>query len=143
MLASKGVDTEKMWKDVARSLDDIDAISKGLNEKLKLHDAQGNRNTNISFEILRWRGLLRHTGYLMEHQNKNLSYNMYGEPLSPDITNISENAKIKMKDYYEIMEMEGRVSRGKMSPLNVMPDKEIDELLYEYEESNQFLEDED
>ena len=36
MLASKGVDTEKMWKDVARSLDDIDLISKSLNEKLKL-----------------------------------------------------------------------------------------------------------
>ena len=48
-----------------------------------------------------------------------------------------------MKEYYEIMEMEGRDSRGKISPLNVMPDKEIDELLYEYEESNQFLQDED
>ena len=66
MLASKGVGTEKMWKDVARSFDNI----------------------------LRWRGLLHHTGYLMEHQNKNLSY-VYGEPLSPDIINISENAKIK------------------------------------------------
>ena len=122
MLTSKGVDKEKMWKDVARSLDDIVAISKDLNEKLKLHDVQGDRNTDISFEILRWRGLLCHTGYLIEHQNKNLSYNMYGEPLSPDIINISENAKIKMKEYYEIMETEGTVSRGKMSSLNVMPD---------------------
>ena len=57
----------------------------------------------------------------MEHQNKNLSCNVYSEPLNPDIINISENAKIKMKEYYEIMEMEGRVSRGKMSPLNVIP----------------------
>ena len=122
MLASKGVDKEKMWKDVARSLDDIVAISKDLNEKLKLHDVQGDRNTDISFEILRWRGLLCHTGYLIEHQNKNLSYNMYGEPLSPDVINISENAKIKMKEYYEIMETEGTVSKGKMSSLNVMPD---------------------
>ena len=121
MLASKGVDTEKMWKDVARSLDDIDATSKGLNEKFKLHGIQGDRNTNISFEILRWRGLLCHTGYLMEHQNENLSYDIYGEPLSPDVINILENAKIKMKEYYKIMEMEGRVSRGKISPLNVMP----------------------
>ena len=52
MLASKGVDTEKMWKDAARSLDNIDTISKSLNEKLKFHDIQGNQNTNISFEIL-------------------------------------------------------------------------------------------
>ena len=109
-----------MWKDVVRSLDDIDAISKGLNEKFKLHDVQGDRNTNISFEILRWRGLLCHTGYLMEHQNENLSYDIYGEPLSPDVINILENAKIKMKEYYKIMEMEGRVSRGKISSLNVM-----------------------
>ena len=79
----------------------------------------------------------------MEHQNKNLYYNIYGESLNPDIINISENAKIKMKEYYQIMEMEGRVSRDKMSPLNVMPDKEIDKLLYKYEESNQFLQDED
>ena len=46
----------------------------------------------------------------MEHQNKNLSYNMYGEPLSPDIINISKNAKIKMKEYYEITKTKGRVS---------------------------------
>ena len=42
MLASKGVDTEKTWKDVARGLDNTDAISKGLNEKLMLKDVQGN-----------------------------------------------------------------------------------------------------
>ena len=53
---------------------------------------------------------MRHTGYLMEHQNKNLSYNMYGELLSPDIINISKNAKIKMKEYYEIIKTKGRVS---------------------------------
>ena len=39
MLASKGVDTKKIW-----SLDDIDTISKDLNEKLKLHDVQGDQN---------------------------------------------------------------------------------------------------
>ena len=38
---------------------------------------------------------------------------MYGEPLSPDIINISENSKIKMKQYYEIMEMKGRVKEVK------------------------------
>ena len=46
----------------------------------------------------------------MKHQNKNLSYNMYGEPLSPDIINISKNAKIEMKEYYEIIKTKGRVS---------------------------------
>ena len=64
---------------------------------------------------------------------------MYGEPLNPDIINISENAKIKMKEYYKIMETEGRVSRGKMLSLNVIPGKEIDKLLYKHEESNQFF----
>ena len=48
-----------------------------------------------------------------------------------------------MKEYYAIMETEVRVSRGKMFSLNVMPDKEIEELLYKYEESNQFLQDKD
>ena len=44
-----------------------------------------------------------------------------------------------MKEYYKIMETEGRVSRGKMLSLNVMPGKEIDKFLYKHEESNQFL----
>ena len=36
------------------------------------------------------------------------------------------------------METEGRVTGCKMSPLNVMPEmcKEIDELLYQYQKSN-------
>ena len=43
-----------------------------------------------------------------------------------------------MKEYYQIMETEGRVTGCKMSPLNVMPEmcKEIDELLYQYQKSN-------
>ena len=32
---------------------------------------------------------------LMEHQNKNPTYNMYGEPLIPDIFNILENVKLQ------------------------------------------------
>ena len=91
MLASKRVDTKKIW-----SLDDIDTISKDLHEKLKLHDVQSDQNKHQvwNFKVV---------------QNKNHSYDMYGEPLSPDIINISENSKIKMKQYYEIMEMKGRV----------------------------------
>ena len=55
MLASKGIDSEKMWREVARSLDEIDEVSKILNEKLSLHEVGGSRNVNIKFEILRWR----------------------------------------------------------------------------------------
>ena len=49
MLASKGVDTEKMSKDVAISLDDIDAISKGLNEKFKMFRAIETQTSVLKF----------------------------------------------------------------------------------------------
>ena len=62
MLASKGVDLEKMWREVARSLNDIDKVSKILNETLRLHEVGGSRNVNIKFEILCWQALLQHTG---------------------------------------------------------------------------------
>ena len=58
MLASKGVNSEKMWREVARSLNDIDEVSKKLNKKLSLHEVGGNRNVSINFEILHWRALL-------------------------------------------------------------------------------------
>ena len=58
MLASKGVNLEKMWREVARSLNDIDEISKKLNKKLSLHEVGGNRNVSINFEILHWQALL-------------------------------------------------------------------------------------
>ena len=103
MFASKVVDSEKMWREVARSLDDIDEVSKILNKKLSFHEVGDSRNVNITFEILRWQALLRHTGYLLEHQGKNLAYNMYGEPLSVDVINISGNAKEKILSYFKIM----------------------------------------
>ena len=75
------------------------------------------RNVNIKFEILRWQVLLQHTGYLLEHQGKNLACNIYGEPLSTDVINISENAKEKMLSYFKIMQEEGSVARGRISSL--------------------------
>ena len=74
MLTSKGVDLEKMWREVARSLDDIDEVSKILNEKLSLHEFVGSRNLNMKFQILCWRALLWYTGYLLEHQGKKLLF---------------------------------------------------------------------
>ena len=47
MLASKGVDSEKMWREVGRSLDDVDKVSKILNKKLSLHEVGGSRNVHI------------------------------------------------------------------------------------------------
>ena len=133
MFASKVVDSEKMWREVARSLDDIDEVSKILNKKLSFHEVGDSRNVNITFEILRWQALLRHTGYLLEHQGKNLAYNMYGEPLSVDVINISGNAKEKILSYFKIMQEGGSVARERISSLRVLPTEELDELLFEFE----------
>ena len=41
MLASKGIDGEKMWQQVSRSLDDIIKINTSANRKLKIHEVDG------------------------------------------------------------------------------------------------------
>ena len=76
MLASKGVDLEKMRREVARNLDDIDEVSKILNKKLSHHEIGSSRNVSIKFEILLWRALLQHTDYLLEHKGKNLAFSI-------------------------------------------------------------------
>ena len=133
MLAYKGVDSEKTWREVGRSLDDVDKVSKRLNENLSFHEVGGSRNVNIKFEIFWWWTLLRYTGYLLEHQGKNLAYNMYCEILSADVINISENAKEKMLSYFKIMQEEGSVARERISSLEVLLTEEIYELLFEFE----------
>ena len=134
MFASKGVDLEKMWREVAKSLDDIDEVSKIWNKKLSLHDeVLGNRNVSINFEILCWWALLQHTGYLLEHQSRNLVYNMYGEPLCADVINISEYTKEKMLSYFKVMQEEGCAARGIIPSLPVLLTEELDELSFEFE----------
>ena len=60
MLASKGVDTENMWQIVSRGLDAITAVTSSANEALSYHDIDGERNINMSYEILRFRALETH-----------------------------------------------------------------------------------
>ena len=131
MLVSKTDDSEKQWKQVSRSLDDIIKISANVNKKLNIHDVDGERNADMSAEILRWRALLRHTNYLLKHNGKSNAYNMCGEPISSDMINLSENVKERMNEYFEIMEKDGIVNRGLLAKLNVMPNEDLDDLLYE------------
>ena len=62
---------------------------------MHIYELDGERVTSISFKVLRWRALLRHTNYLVKFVGRNVAYNMYGEPLHPDVINISENAREK------------------------------------------------
>ena len=52
MFAPKGSDTEIMLRNVSRSLDDIINITKSVNDKLHIHELDGERVTSISFEVL-------------------------------------------------------------------------------------------
>ena len=135
MLASKGSDTEVMWRNVSRSLDGMINITKSVNNKLHIHELDGERVTSISFEVLRWRALLRHTNYLVKFAGRNLAYNMYGEPLHRGVINISENAGEKRIQYFNLWRENGVVSRGEIEFLRVS-DCEIDDLLFQYEDEN-------
>ena len=131
MLASKGVDSQKMWRDVSRSLDSITDITSTINEKLNIHDIDGERNTNVDREISKWRALLRHSNYLLENSSLNEAFNIYGELLSSDMINISQNTKEKMLQYFDIMKVKKRVHRSEVTSLRVLATMdELEDLLF-------------
>ena len=81
---------------------------------MHIYELDGERVTSISFKVLRWRALLRHTNYLVKFVGRNVAYNMYGEPLHPDVINISENAREKRIQYFNLWQENGVVSRGEI-----------------------------
>ena len=60
---------------MSQSLDDIMNITKSVNNKLYIHQLDGERMTSISFETLQWRAQLQHTNYLVRFDGRNLPYN--------------------------------------------------------------------
>ena len=92
-------------------------------------------NNCISFKVLRWRALLRHTNYLVKFAGRSLAYNMYGEPLHPDVISIIENAREKRIQYFNLWWENGVVSRGDILFLRVS-DCEMHDLLFQYEDEN-------
>ena len=60
---------------MSQSLDDIMNITKSVNNKLYIHQLDGERMTSISFEALQWRAQLQHINYLVRFDGRNLPYN--------------------------------------------------------------------
>ena len=131
MLASKGDVTPSMWQQISRSLDDIVQVSEFANSRLNIHDVDGIRDTNMTLEITRWRSLLRHTNYLMKHSDTPLPYSIDGEVLSRDMTNLTQIARGKMEEYYSIMKTQKHVTRGSIPTVSVMPNYDLDDLLFD------------
>ena len=88
MLASKGIDSEKMWRQVSRSLVDIIKINTSANRKLRIHEVDGDRHVDLSSEILRRRTFLRHTNYLLKHNGSTNACSLCGDVLSSDMIDI-------------------------------------------------------
>ena len=127
MLASKGIDSQKMWRQVSRSLDNIIKINASANQKLKIHEVDGDQHVDLSSEILRWRALLRHTNYLLKHNERKNVYSLCGDVLSPDMTDICQNVPDHMGTYYQLMKEEGFVTHGFIPSLNIIPKRELND----------------
>ena len=123
MLASKGIDIEKMWQQVSRSLDDIIKINTSANRKLRIHKVGGDRHGDLSSDILRWRALLRHMNYLQKHNGTAIAYSLCGDVLSSDMIDTCQNVHDHMGTYYQLMK-EGFVPCGFIPSLNVIPKTE-------------------
>jgi len=125
--ASKGVDDEKMWKTVSRSLDDIIKISKRIYVKLHIHDTDGECAVSLSEEITSWRALLRESKYLKSFTDTDVIHNIYGESMSSSLTELPSRLKINMQKYWE--EVESGMT-PELSYISAKPGQDIEDLLY-------------
>lgn len=136
LLAPKGPVKASTWKMIARCLDEFDDIYSVSCERLKLKTCDESKSIDLRSEVSKWQSVLRSSSFLSNENFTNSPKNIYGELLSPDIVNLAENARKKRTNIWKQVEESGDICNLKVDYLRVVPEKDIDNLLYveSYEE---------
>ena len=137
MLSSKGTDDEKMWRKVYRSLEYVIEVTKNVNERLTVHDIDGERYVNLTADINSLGAIIRHSTYLTSNLDKHDVYSIYGDKLSDDLINFPEKLKEKMMEYWEQIEQGVKPEKLKMKQLLVVADTYMEDLSYSEVESEE------
>ena len=125
MVAPKGVISNDMWKRISRGIDKIDKIYKNTAEKLNLLEEDRYRQVDIYNEIVTWRAVLRCSGMLSDSCDIGVAQNIFGEPLSADINDLTHGLMEKMFSYWNHVG-KGTYNNPKISYMHVLPDLDIE-----------------
>jgi len=100
MLAPKGIVDKSTWQNISRCVDKVDKIYKNTSKVLNLQDEAEPRIVFLSDEILEWRAVLRYSS-LLENTDTDNIYNIYGEVLNGELSNLSTLLKEKRLQYWK------------------------------------------
>ena len=95
MIAPKGLILRDMWKRISRSIDDNESIYVSNSKKLGLGSDETYRNIDLYCEIVKWIAVLR-SSQLLENPNEDSIKNIYNEPSSDDMDNLTEKLNKNM-----------------------------------------------
>ena len=112
MMAPKGPVSCETWRRISRSVDKVEALQKHVNEMLGRIYKDEYRKVDIYDEICKWRAVLRLSQMINKTEEKGVILNIYDEPLSSDLEDLTSVLNEKMELYWE------RVASG-TAPQNI------------------------
>ena len=125
MVAPNGIVSNEMWKCISRGFDKIEGICKQADFILSIKEDDIYKEIDIYDEITTWRALLRSSEMLGVHKAVGVVANIYSEPLSEDMFNLTENSNEKMKLFWNL-KLQGNVKKGSIKNLQIKANLEID-----------------
>ena len=129
MIAPKGLILRDMWKRISRSIDDNESIYVSNSKKLGLGSDETCRNIDLYCEIVKWIAVLR-SSQLLENPNEDSIKNIYNEPSSDDMDNLTEKLNKNMNYFWSDVASGIPIEKVKSNALKVFPDIELNDLLY-------------
>ena len=135
LIAPKGPIKGETWKMLSRCLDEFNAIYTTASSQLNLKDPDSENIIDLVDEISSWRAVLRISNYLNEDNYSEKPKSIYGDILSSDMIDFTAKAESKREAFLKLLENGSDIVSMKYNDfLQVLPDTDIDELLYSDEE---------
>ena len=100
MLAPKGVVKKETWQRISHSVDEIDVACKKASQFLQISDNPRSQNILLGPGIKEWRAILRDLEYLFQENGNSIVYNINGEELNEELSDLSVNLTEKHKKFW-------------------------------------------
>ena len=100
MIAPKGITSNETWRTISRGLDEIEKVQVNTNKMLEDYEDEHYKDTDLYNEIVTWRALLRSSEMLNSKEEAGVIRNIFGEPLSFDLDNLTLKTEEKMEEYW-------------------------------------------
>ena len=119
MLSPKGLIEKLTWQKISRCVDKVGTIYDNTSRFLDLCDENQSRLVLMSGEILEWRTVLRYSRFL-EHTDMQNVYDINGNVLNSQISNLSSLLREKRKSYWKMHAGGTKLKRNRIKEYSLL-----------------------